>query len=369
MAAGLATHAAGALAGARTLPRIASELGSSRTLEEAGSVLQDEAQNWRNTVMPQSINEAAAPLDAMIPGEAVSAAGNFGTGLSDLISKGGSSANAVRYFLDTTEASKGALGQTANRMNDWLKASRIGLAGAPEAPTMTWAEMRDFRTELGQHMRTARENEKPALERIYGGLTQDMGGLAQQYGAGDQFARFNIVSTLAHQLDAGPIEKILSAQQPGDAAARLLAGARRGGETLETLRGVLPTGVNELAAAHLNMNPDARAWARLAPEGQSALVPQAADRSIIERTGPVKGDPGIGTKMLESLVGGAVTGAGARILGQALVPGMNPLVTEAAGELVGNAMPFAWRGMVGTVRHPALTLTGGLAGGIGGTLP
>lgn len=356
LAAGFSTQALGA--GVRTIAHIAGDLGDSATLQQAGTKVQTLAEDWRQNILPQKLADASSPLDAAVPASTTLSPTELIRRAQDLLSRGGQAANAVRDFLSGTAKSGGALGATAQAVQGGLTSSALG---TPALPSLTWQEARAFRTELGQQLRTAKPAERPALEHLYAGATDDLGTTAAANGAGDQFAAFNAESTRLHNLDRGPIEEILS-RDPGDAAQRLLTRSARQGTILQGLRTELPEAVDELASAHLRLNPDARAWGRLASEAQEQLVLNPADRAIIQAAAPQKGAPGLGTKMLESLVGGTVGGAGARIIGNALVPGVNPLVTEAAGELIGNVAPFVGRSLRRAVANPLVPASGALGG-------
>ncbi len=342
--------------GVRTIAHIAGDLGDSATLQQAGTKAQTLAEDWRQNVLPQKLADASAPLDAAVPAATPLTPTELIKRAQDLLSRGGQAANAVRDFLSGTAKSGGALGATAQALQGGLASNALG---TQQLPSLTWQEARAFRTELGQQLRTAKPAERPALEHLYAGATGDLGSTANAAGAGDQFAAFNAESTRLHNLDRGPIEEILS-RDPGDAAQRLLTRSARQGTILQDLRTELPEAIDELASAHLRLNPDAKAWSKLAPEAQEQLVTDPADRAIIQAAAPQKGAPGLGTKMLESLVGGTVGGAGARIIGNALLPGVNPLVTEAAGELFGNVAPFLGRGVKRAIANPLVPASGAL---------
>lgn len=348
---------AGGLAGLRsgpTIESVAKQLGTSETLEHAGLALEDAATSWRQGGMDHVIDAARAPLDALVPGSAPVVPRELVSRQSDLLARGGQASDAVKDFFTSTAKSGGALGQTATDI-------QLGLP-------ITWDEAKAFRTELGTNLRNARPAERAAIEHLYGGITADLGSTATMAGAGDEFANFNAVSTAAYKLDAGPVEQILGASQPGAAANRFLVQARQGGQPLAQLRAASPEfsdAVDELAAAHLRTGG---AWSKLSPEGQAALVPDPDLRSAASQVAP-KAASRSGTHSLQAIAGGTFAHA-ASIVGSSLLPqgsAVNPLVTGAAGELAGMVAPSLWRG-ARRLASPAL-LPPALVGAVAGANP
>lgn len=334
----------------RSVAAIAEGLGSSKSLEEAGAALQEGAEEFRNITMNTRIGEAAAPLDAGIPATASTpAAGTIGR-VEDLLARGGAAATAAKGFLQDLQKSGGALGATARKINDGLQARALGVDDA--LPDLSWSEGRKFRTELGTQLRTARPAERPALEHLYGGTSEDLSTIAGDHGLQDDFTRFNQVSTDLHALDAGPIERILAAKQPGDAAAGLLVQAKRGGTVLQGLRSAgLDSAVDELASAHLRLNPDAKAWASLSPEGKAALILDPLDRAHLAAAAPPVGSSTLGSGIshlsgmqLGDLLGMAV----GHVIGHPL-PGAE-LYGGALGGMVGYGAPYLGAGARAALR-------------------
>lgn len=318
----------------------AKALGSSRTPEEAGIELQEAVKNWRSrsnesgtNVMDQRIAEAAAPLDAGIPPETPTPAQDLIGRLRELTAQGGQAANAARGFLRDTQRSGGFLGRVAQKVNSVFSDP---LAPADAVPQLTWEEQRALRSELGASLRTARPQERGALEYMYGGSTADLSRTAQEMDLGDEFAHFNKVSTDLHHLDAGPLEDIASAGQPADAAARLITQAKRGGQVLQQLRDAgLGDAVDELAASHLTYKPED--WKRLSPEGRAALVTDPTLRGRLD-TASLQGHPSPMSRGIEHLSGMQL----GDLIGMATghFAGLPELQAGAIGGLLGYGLPY-----------------------------
>lgn len=355
LAGGVGTQLVGA--GTRTVRQVARDLGSSQTLDDAGSTLKAAAEDWRQNELPAQLATAEAPLNAAVPAVAVHVPSDLIDRSEELLARGGAAANAVRDFLKSTADSGGALGATAKQLQGDIASRALGTSAS--VSPITWIAGRDFRSELGRTMRSAHTDERPALEYLYGGATNDLGATAAANGAGDAFNDYNTVSTNLHALDSGPIQQILDAPTSGDAATRLLTRAKRSGDQLAALRaggGGLSDAVDELGAAHLNMNPDGRSFARLSPEAQAALVPNEQDRVIVQTARPSKGEPGLTNKLLESVMGGELVGSGTELAATAL--GFPPRVGRAAGELAGNVAPWVWRGARNALLNPRVPAMG-----------
>ena len=367
LAAGGAVQGASALLGRRTLGHVASDLGSSQTYEDAGSILRAEAENFKNTVFPRTLAAAEAPVNAAVPGATQGDHSNLVGALGLLYARGGEDAISARSFMQKMASSGGKVGQTAKNINNYFddvnKYNTLG--GTPPAvPAVTWAEGRNFRTNgLGNWVEKS-PSDTTSKKLLWGASSEDLRQIADSQGARDLFDSYNQTASRLYDLRDGPIQRVLDAPSDGAAARQLInrASVQASGQELDALRGALPTGVDELAAAHLRLNPNARAWARLAPEVQQGLVPSADDRAIVQATGPFRGEPGTQTRMLESLAGGEWLSRLGGLAAGGL--GYNPKYGEYLGGLVGQSLPFGWRAAVNTFRHPALPMTGA-AGAVG----
>ena len=199
----------------RSIADIASDLGSSKTMREAGLSLQNQVQDWVKG-LPQRYDELNQSLDDLIPDDATVGPSNTIANAKELLGRGGQAANAVRDFVNGTMKSGGALGQTAKQIQN-----EISIDGTGEDLDLSWDEARALRSEVGQAASTARASEKPALQFLYKGLTQDLRDTASNHGAGEAFDHYNAESVRLHDLESGLMQNILK-KSPEDAASSLL---------------------------------------------------------------------------------------------------------------------------------------------------
>jgi len=250
---------------------VASSLGNSTTLQEAGTALQAHARDWINNVLPAKLGALWDPVDAAIPKGTQVALGNFTSALKGI----NSSAGALEPLAGLLKpGAPKALGKALDSV------SQLGdLAGA--AGTHSWSDVQQLRSTLGDAMSNPKviaDVGEKNLSRLYAGLTSDMAATAQAQGAGDLFSAANTESRRLYQVGEGPISRVVaggraSADDPApEAAAKsLLSGGKSGATDLAALRGEIPQGVNELAAAQLRLDP--KGFSRLPPETLGALVP------------------------------------------------------------------------------------------------
>ena len=231
----------------------ARRLGNATSEQTAGEVLQKEARNWRDVVFPQRQNQAWAPVDQLLSGEAV-APGNYRAALAALTTK------------------LAALPETALAL---LPAKTRALLDAintdvPAGQTMTWQQAQNLRSAIGQVMgvpEIVQSVGKDQLKQAYGGISQDMRDTAAALdarnstagvvstAATDAFTNANKVSTDGHAFIENTLSRIIRSNNPAqetivpERAARSVLGS--GDTTLETLRRELPAAVDELAAYKL----------------------------------------------------------------------------------------------------------------------
>lgn len=336
-----------------SLSRLASRLGSSETLQEAGDHLQEAVRNWRSSVMPAQEAAVWGPVDAAVPKAEPVLLHNFRSELDDI-----TRATPTQQPL----------------MNVLVGGRQQALAKAMTTPVSNWGDARAIRTRLGNAMSNPRlipDMDAADISRLYGAITEDLGNTAGALGANDLFAAANAESARLHQLGGGPLGRVASGvhpevndPRPEAVASRLLSGARQGGSDLAALRETVPTAVDELAAATLRVNP--KLWHRFAPEAQTHLVSDPELRASIGSVLPA-GTAAPGTRQLTSLVG-ARLGDIAGIIGGHFLPGasaINPLVAGAIGEAGGILAPAAARGVRRLALQPS-RLMPGLAGTLGG---
>jgi hypothetical protein len=275
------------------------------------------------------------------------------------------------------------------------------------------------------------------LSALYRAQSEDIRhGLAALPNGPDMLRMFdqaNAESAKLYGIAQGPMAKIVSGKaanlahdpKPEDVASKLLSGAARGASDLSVLRQEIPTGVNELAAAHL---AQPGAWQNLSPEARAVLVPDPNARNTLERgltlrdggaaeaqaaiaaakaehsktiqeaqragqqdileqsfgvrdlggkaaeakaaaqaaqaALPAGGPPKFDLRQMQHSLLGPEIGSAIGALGHGLIPGASELTGGAAGMLAGVALPMALRGTVAIARNPAA-----LRFPLAGTLP
>lgn len=352
-AVGAAVGLAGAATAARSIGRMAKQLGTSETLQDAGTELQRAVRDWRANVMPAAEAKAWAPVDAAIPGNTPVMLMNLNAALNDI----NRSAPTQQGLADLLTAT------FPRQMQDRL-AGRLGT---------TWEDARTIRTMIGNAMSTPKlveEIDPRNMRRLYGAISQDLNDTATAVGAQDLFNTANAESTRLHLLAQNPMSRIARGTvehgndpNPEAIANTLLNEGKRGGTSLSALREEVPDAVNELGAALLRTNP--RLWKNLAPEAKEALAVDPSLRRGIDLALPPS--KGTATHALQSLAGGTFSHSLAMLLGHIAAPGLNPLLTGAAGELGGMVAPSVWRGgrqmLADPTRMMGLPAVGAIAGG------
>ena len=345
-----------------SIERQASRLGSSRSLEEAGTAAQDAARTWlTDTTNPSALQPQLArlwaPVDAAIPGNTPTPLTNFESALQGITADGGSLHRLVEQLRPALP----------DRLKTSLDKSIVALGAIP-----SWSDVRTLRTALGDAKAVPSVLSQIGaqnIDRLYAAVTADLGEVAQANGAGDLFTTANARSTELYNFAENTVSKLISGPKPGadpkpeDAAAKILAGGRRGGTDLAALRANIPSAADELASAQLRLHgledPESlgsvvsskfpQRWATLSPGAKRALFPDPGQRAQIDAAARVAlraREMGGGKTMtaghaLESLVGGTMGGA-LGVLGSHFggLP-FSDLEAGAAGELIGNLTPYA----------------------------
>lgn len=253
---------------------VAAGHGTSATLQEAGGHLQDQARNWISNVLPKKLGALWAPVDSAIPKTTQLELPSFTSALGDI----NKSAGALEPLAGLLKPGlPKALGKALENVGGAKELDPGATSG------FSWGDVQKLRTTLGDAMANPKVlNDVGAqnLSRLYATLTSDMRGAAAKVSpeALSAFDAANEGSTRLYGIAEGPISRVVSGARPSaedpapEAAARsLLSGGKSGASDLATLRLEIPQGVDELAAAHLRTNP--AGFAKLAPEAQSALVP------------------------------------------------------------------------------------------------
>lgn len=394
------------------LETVASGLGSSRTLQDAGTALQAHARNWINTVLPSRLKATWAPVDAAIPPDSAVNLSAFGSALKDI----NSSAGALEPLATLLKPSAPkALGKALDSVGD-LGELTEGEGGTPGV--FKWQDVQKLRSTLGDAMsnpKVVNDIGAKNLERLYASLTSDMSTTAIGKGAGDLFSAANQESRRLYQIGEGPMSRIvagprISAEDPApEAVAKsLLSSAKSGASDLSTLRQEIPQGVNELAAANLRLDP--KSFARLPPESLGALVPnsdasattlaaldakdraqaaygqglglaqqaKAANIAAVQKArtegnfahaseirnssaalaaakgklASIQAAQAPPTPMTHGLLGSAIGGAAGVIAPHLFGIAGNDLYHGAVGDIVGAAAPYLYKGAKGMVKNP-----------------
>lgn len=277
---------------------VASGLGKSQTLQDAGTALQTQARDWINKILPAKLEALWKPVNEAIPSDAPTPLISFHKALEDIntsagklepiagLLKPGAPSKLLKAFDKLSENPAGVEGEEAQVG----KSSILGPNGQPleaqikpatEAQPFTWGEVQKLRSTLGDAMSNPKviaDVGAKNLSRLYATLTSDMRSTAADKGATDLFDQANKGSTALYDIAEGPMSNVVasgkaSAEDPNpEAVAKgLLAGGRSGASDLATLRQEIPRGVDELAAAHLRQPGDG--FAKLSPEATRALIP------------------------------------------------------------------------------------------------
>lgn len=343
----------GAMTPATTLTRLARGFGTSETLQQAGTAVQSAARDWV-AAMPGRVDAIWNPVNAAIPPTTAVPLTNYTTMLQDLTSAGG------RY-----SASARALSSDLPR--------RLLTDVQQTGPGAIWQEASDLRSMLGKlkaNPSLAPGADQAQIDAMYSGLTGDMEAAAQGVGQGDAFRAANQQTHALYDLRRGLMNKLVKGDtpeandpRPGDVAGALLSGGKRQGTDLALLRQELPQATDELVAGHLSLPGGGVVWNSLSPEAKAALVPDAAQRAVIDQAIPARAGSSA-SHSLQALTAGAFTRALGGLTSTAF-SGMHPVVGESAGEALGIMLPSLARGMKRAVATPEkmlLPVVGGVEG-------
>lgn len=367
--------AAGILAGGLTqggfsilsgnkVEKLASSFGQSRTVQEAGRALQDDARELVNTILPQKHAELAATLKARIPGDSPVKMSNY-AGILDSINDRAGDLQASADVL--TPAGARRL-QKALQLRDEVNA----LAGKGPGEPTTWDNSRALRSLIGEAKSDpmlVKDIGKKNMDALYSGLTKDMGKTAELLGAKDLWENYNAQSTKLYNFAENKLSKVITSGderletlKPEDVAVKLMTGGKKGSTDLEALKEHLPNGVNELTAASLR-HPTA--WKNLSPEAKATMVPDAAMRKQLDKMMPQVVNSLSTTNNLLSLgVGNVAGGSLVPLALTALGSTVGHETAQQIGNAVGMTAPLLYQGGKAIVQNPRL-LTLPAAGGLG----
>lgn len=262
--AALRAPAEAAGAAGRAFESVAGTLGQSQTLQDAGTVLQAAARDWKQNVMPRKLLAVSAPLDAAVPASTPTPLTNYEGALASLTKDTGS-----------LKAASDPLAK------DLIRRLQAGMEARNEVMTAppTWGEARNFRSMIGDAMADptlVKSIGEQKLSALYSAITKDLGATAEKAGAGQLWQNFNNESTRLYDFAGGPLSRVITSTnpelpgvKPGAAAKAFLSGAKTEGTDLAALRAEMPQAVDELGAAALRQG----AWGKLSPEAKAQLVP------------------------------------------------------------------------------------------------
>jgi hypothetical protein len=244
----------------------ASNLGASRTLQEAGTALQNNARGWL-----QNFRDMGRVLwdrvNSQVPPDSPVSVHNYDAALEQVRRTIGDGAP------NTADVLQPAL---TRRLFDALQLD------ASSNGSLSWQAVRGIRTRVGEMLANPQiiaDTDTAELKRIYGALSQDiqthLATVDTATGTTSASRAFNTANTFTRNghaiLDEGLGHVLQDGMTPEGAASYALAGGKRGGTFLNQLRTEIPGGVDELAAHTLR---------------QAALSPPAFQNAANTRISP-----------------------------------------------------------------------------------
>jgi hypothetical protein len=223
----------------------ASNLGTARTAEQAGTVLGMEERAWVNNFQTRQ-KTAWAPVDMYLPQTTTIPATNYANTLT-AISK------EIPTYSSTAEALQQPL--TRKLLDSLITDSAKG------PPTV--ADLRGIRTKIGEMLGEpviAGDTNRVELQRLWGALSQDIEAMIATKGPKAQaaFAEASKVSREGHQFVDNVLSKVAQGteSQPtgrfaGQAAETALSTGGAGGQFLQAIRDEMPAAADALAAYKL----------------------------------------------------------------------------------------------------------------------
>ena len=356
---------------AQMIENRAAGLGQSRTLQEAGNALQDEARNWLANVRPAKEKAVWDEVDKLIPGNTPVQLSHFGKTLDDITTDAGS-------LQDLVETLRPKLPQQLKSMLG-KKTGLAGLTGGQYAPD--WQEARTLRAALGDALDSASISDDAGqgnLRKLYAAVSSDLRDAAGSLSTpNDPYAgiaaqkAFKIAddeSTRLRNFTSNIVGKIVRSKNPAQAginpesaASAMLSGGKKGGTPISALRNEMPAAADELAAAHLrtigladSTDPKSELsgswqskWEGLSPEAKEALVPDPGARKALSASAQIANNlKGLGKgEKAQTLPGIFIGGAAAPlfthyVLGSPML-GMETVASEPIGQAMGAIAPWA----------------------------
>lgn len=361
---------------------IASRLGSSESLEQAGGHAQARAWQWMRQEAPRQIDALWAPVDG--PGGYINPATtavplhDFEHTLQQLSSRGGS--------LDTVIQGLPAGSRIQQILRNYTNTPSGALGIAP-----TWEDVRALRTAIGRAKLDPGIPGSPVeedLSNLYRAATGDLRAAAHGVApeAGEAFDNANLETTRLLNFRDSTLKKLVSADTPvpgsdplpGKAAASLLQEGQKDSTNLTALRRYLPDVADELAAAHIRTSSK---WGKLSEESRAALVPSAPDRAVLDSVAEAAPKSKLEAALshvgtpLTSLAGGALGEEVGHLMSQYGNTFGHFMDSPEMGtnlRLAGAAAPFIYSGLHKLLTNPSalrLPFIGALAGQATGGQP
>jgi hypothetical protein len=329
------------------IENVAKQYGTSSTVQQAGTELQDAARDWKSNILPMKVGALAAPLDAKMTHNPDVNLNEFDSIVRDMNTKAGKGQPLADLFSSSLPKQVEA---KLNRISGPQYTTPSGSTFT--IPSLPYEDARAVRTSLGDLMVNPKlipGGDATIVKKLYAALSQDIGETAKANGAEDEWNAFNAGSSKLYHIGETTMSKIASDTNPAkdkikpeDAAIGLLNAGKKGGTDLGNVRQEIPYAADELAAAHLRDKPDL--WPKLSEEAQSALIPDQAHRKVIDSVADRKPGPMMARATahgVEAIAGGQV----GELLGElsAHTLGLTGIPPEVM-RLTGMAAPMVYRG-------------------------
>jgi hypothetical protein len=212
------------------------------TAQDAGKIVQDRLQDWRQNTFPAEQDAAWVPLNQRLAGTSVDPSG-YRAALQRA---------AVDPALDSLPAIQKSFAQA--KIQGWLDALDKDV---PAGQNMSWEQAMAVKRRIGDQLGTPEivaSMGNDALKNIYGSLAGDMKTTAAANGQANLFDAANAVTINGHQFIDGTVSKAIQKNnanqetiRPDDAANNLL----RDNTAMLQLRDRVPDAADALAAYKL----------------------------------------------------------------------------------------------------------------------
>lgn len=354
----------------------ASQFGKSKTMQDAGTSLQQGGKQWLAN-FKNSSGKAWDAVDNAVGSNTPAALTNTESTLSSIKNQAPQNPQLQKFLgsklagdIDgiITEA-KGNY-KPASFNSQGLIVPSSGNVASP----VTWSNLKSMRSRIGEYLSNPdliSDAGTAQAKQLYGALSQDMKNTALTSGNPQALPLLESANTLTkngHDFIENTLSGITEkGVQPEDAAKFALSGNKIGGSNLAALRQEMPDATDELAAYKIRDAAQATAvkqnaagnaispsrflaelgdGGKMSPEALSALIPEPADKSVLDSMNKVAG----GLKKTESV---AYSNKEPEGLLKSMAIGAGGLGTA------GHAMAGVPGAMIGAGTGAALPLVGG----------